>query len=119
MNPDRKTFLTHLARALMSSETAEIRREILGRDGCRCRFCGAEGGGSVLRDGRWSRVVLDLAYLDDNPGNLGRRHRRPNVVLACQRCSIARGMAAIERAKLEAAAAAIEAQFGPELPLFG
>ena len=119
MTPDRKTFLTDLVRALMSSQTAEIRREILDRDRCLCRFCGAEGGGSVLRDGRWSRVVLDLAYLDDNPGNLGRRHRRPNVVLACQRCSISRGMAAIDKAKRDAAAAAIEAEYGPELPLFG
>lgn len=69
--------------------------------------------------GKSRRVVLDLAYLDGNPGNLGRRNHRPNVVLACQRCNSAQGMAAIDKAKLEAAAAAIEAEYGPELPLFG
>lgn len=68
--------------------------------------------------GRSSRVVLDLAYLDGNPGNLGRRGRRDNVVLACQRCNTAIGMAAIQAAAEARLRAEIEAEFGPELPLF-
>lgn len=68
--------------------------------------------------GRSCRVVLDLAYLDGNPDNLGRRGRRDNVVLACQRCNTAIGMAAIEAAAAARQRAAHEAEFGPELPLF-
>jgi 5-methylcytosine-specific restriction endonuclease McrA len=68
--------------------------------------------------GRSSRVVLDLAYLDGNPGNQGRRGRRDNVVLACQRCNTAIGMAAIQAAAEARLKAAHEAEFGPELPLF-
>jgi hypothetical protein len=34
-----------------------------------------------------ARIVLDLAYLDHDPGNVGRRGRRPNVVVMCQRCA--------------------------------
>ena len=68
--------------------------------------------------GRSCRVVLDLAYLDRNPGNLGRRGRRDNVVLACQRCNTSIGMAAIEAAAAARHRAEIEAEFGPELPLF-
>lgn len=68
--------------------------------------------------GRSCRVVLDLAYLDRNPANLGRRGRRDNVVLACQRCNTAIGMASIEAAAEARRKAGIEAEFGPELPLF-
>lgn len=68
--------------------------------------------------GRSCRVVLDLAYLDGNPGNLGRRGRRDNVVLACQRCNTAIGMAAIRAAAAARQKAAIEAEVGPELPMF-
>lgn len=69
--------------------------------------------------GRSSRVVLDLSYLDGNPGNMGRRGKRPNVVLACQRCNSVQGMAAIAKAEDAKRKAAAEADFGPELPLFG
>ncbi len=69
--------------------------------------------------GKSRRVVLDLAYLDGNPGNLGRKGRRPNVVLACQRCNTAQGMAAIAKAEDDKRKAAIESEFGPLLPLFG
>lgn len=68
--------------------------------------------------GRSCRVVLDLAYLDGNPGNMGRRGRRDNVVLACQRYNSSIGMAAIEAAAAARRKAAIEAEVGPELPLF-
>lgn len=68
--------------------------------------------------GRSCRVVLDLAYLDGNPGNMGRRGRRDNVVLACQRCNSINGMAAIEAAAAARQKAAIEAEVGPELPMF-
>jgi 5-methylcytosine-specific restriction endonuclease McrA len=69
--------------------------------------------------GKSRRVVLDLAYLDGNPGNLGRKGRRPNVVLACQRCNTAQGMAAIAKAEDDKRKAEAEAEYGPELPLFG
>lgn len=73
----------------------------------------------ALPPGRSTRVVLDLAYLDGNPANVGSKGRRPNVVLACQRCNAAQGMAAIAKAEQEKRKAEIEAEFGPELPLFG
>ena len=60
--------------------------------------------------GRSCRVVLDLAYLDRNPGNVGRRGRRDNVVLACQRCNTAIGMASIEAAAAARQRAAHEAE---------
>jgi hypothetical protein len=33
------------------------------------------------------RIVLDLAYLDHDPANVGRRGRRHNVVALCQQCA--------------------------------
>lgn len=68
--------------------------------------------------GRSCRVVLDLAYLDGSPANLGRSGRRDNVVLACQRCNTAIGMASIEAAAAARLRADRDAEFGPELPLF-
>lgn len=69
--------------------------------------------------GRSTRIVLDLAYLDGNPANVGRRGCRPNVAAACQRCNAARGRAAIERAEQDRLDAERESEFGPMLPLFG
>jgi hypothetical protein len=37
--------------------------------------------------GMSSRIVLDLAFKDHDPGNLGRKGRRPNVLLLCQHCA--------------------------------
>jgi hypothetical protein len=34
-----------------------------------------------------TRIVLDVAFLDHDPSNVGRRGRRPNVVILCQRCA--------------------------------
>jgi hypothetical protein len=34
-----------------------------------------------------ARVVLDLAYLDGDSSNVGRKGRRPNVLLLCQQCA--------------------------------
>lgn len=139
--------------AAITAARIDMRREVLERDGCRCHFCKAPGGASILRVkrrdefehyvlldtrraydantgealgvvpedvlplGKSCRVVLDLAYLDGNPSNVGRRGKRPNVVAACQRCNTAAGMAAIARAAQERADAEREAEFGPMLPL--
>lgn len=34
-----------------------------------------------------SRIVLDVAFIDHDAGNIGRRGRRPNVVVMCQGCA--------------------------------
>lgn len=41
----------------------------------------------ALPIGRSSRILLDLAFLDHDPSNIGRKGRRPNVVVLCQRCA--------------------------------
>jgi hypothetical protein len=37
--------------------------------------------------GMSSRIVLDVAFIDHNPSNGGKRGRRPNVVALCQGCA--------------------------------
>ena len=96
--------------------------EILTRDGCRCAFCRAPGGATVLYGNMGHRevyvlldsleafdvvsgeaagtvpadtiplfgavrIVLDVAFRDHNPANVGRRDRRPNVMALCQGCA--------------------------------
>lgn len=34
-----------------------------------------------------SRIVLDVAFIDHDTGNIGRRGRRPNVMVLCQSCA--------------------------------
>ena len=34
-----------------------------------------------------SRIVLDVAFHDHDAGNIGRRGRRPNVMVLCQQCA--------------------------------
>lgn len=33
------------------------------------------------------RIVLDIAFRDHDPGHVGRRGRRPNVMALCQSCA--------------------------------
>jgi hypothetical protein len=42
---------------------------------------------NAVRLGTSSRIVLDIAYLDHDPSNVGRRGRRRNVVALCQVCA--------------------------------
>lgn len=119
MKPDSTTLIRRVALALMNSTAATIRSELSKRDGDCCSMCKAVGGGSVVWDNRRSRVVLDLCFLDGNPGNLGREGSRENVVLACQRCNFLHGMSAIAQAEEARRLAEVEAECGPELPMFG
>lgn len=41
----------------------------------------------AVRLGTSTRIVLDLAFRDHDPSNIGRRGRRPNVVTLCQECA--------------------------------
>ena len=119
MKTDSTTLISRVALALMNSPTPTIRSEISKRDGDCCSMCKAVAGSSVVWDNRRSRVVLDLCFLDGNPGNLGREGSRDNVVLACQRCNFLHGMNAIAQAEEARRMAELEAEFGPELPMFG
>lgn len=75
-----------IVRELRSSVGASILTEVLDRNGHCCMSCHALDGNSVCRDGKSARIVLTLAYLDDNPSNVGKFGDRPNVVALCQRC---------------------------------
>jgi hypothetical protein len=41
----------------------------------------------AVQQGTSARIVLDVAYLDHDPSNVGRRGRRRNVVALCQQCA--------------------------------
>jgi hypothetical protein len=51
----------------------------------------------IIRLGTSARIVLDLAYLDHDPGNVGRRGRRGNVVALCPNCARRHDDAALHR----------------------
>jgi hypothetical protein len=44
-----------------------------------------------------TRIVLDVAFLDHDHRNVGRRDRRPNVVAMCQQCARRHDDAALHR----------------------
>jgi 5-methylcytosine-specific restriction endonuclease McrA len=69
--------------------------------------------------GKATRVVLTIAHLDHNPSNNGERGNRPNLAALCQRDHLRYDQEhhAAERAKTLKARK--EAEFGPELPMFG
>jgi hypothetical protein len=133
--------------------------DILSRDGCRCAFCRAPGGASVLYGaighrevyvlldtleafdavsgeamgvvpadilpiGISTRTVLDVAFLDHDPGNVGRRGRHSNVVTLCQSCGTRHADAALfqrrcgdEKSRLELNQPANGPWFCNDLPL--
>jgi 5-methylcytosine-specific restriction endonuclease McrA len=76
----------------------------------------------VVIPGKRTRIVLDLAYVDGNPANIGTPGDRENVFAACQAChkrinEMIWQKEALARAKAKEREARI-AKFGPTLPGF-
>lgn len=62
----------------------EIRREILKRDGNRCKLCKTPN--YSIHPITKSKVILTIVHLDHNPENNGVPGMRPNLAALCQRC---------------------------------
>lgn len=69
--------------------------------------------------GKVTRVVLTIAHLDHNPSNNGVPGDRPNLSALCQKHHLMHDQEHHAEQRAKTLKARKEAEFGPELPLFG
>jgi 5-methylcytosine-specific restriction endonuclease McrA len=69
--------------------------------------------------GKATRIVLTIAHLDHNPSNNGKPGDRPNLAALCQRHHLWHDQEHHAEQRAKTLRARKEAEFGPELPMFG